>query len=88
MKAISSLLIVTALLPVASAQDTRIIEKKDVVYAETASPLHTLDVYASPSAMNAPVVFWIHGGGWQGATKATWRRSHGSLWRRGLSSYR
>jgi acetyl esterase/lipase len=70
MNAISSLFIVTALLPVASAQDTRIIEKKDLVYAEPASPLHTLDVFASPSAKNAPVVFWIHGGGWQGGDKS------------------
>ena len=70
MKTIFSLFIITALLPFASAQATRIIEKKDVVYAEPASPLHTLDVYASPSAKNAPVVFWIHGGGWQGGDKS------------------
>jgi arylformamidase len=70
MNAISSLFIITALLPVASAQDTRIIEKKDVVYTEPASLLHSLDVYASPSAKNAPVVFWIHGGGWQGGDKS------------------
>ena len=70
MKAISSLFIITALLPGASAQDTRVIVKKDVVYAEPASPLHTLDVYGSPSAKNAPVMFWIHGGGWQGGDKS------------------
>ena len=29
-----------------------------------------LDVYASPSARNAPVVFWIHGGGWQVGDKS------------------
>jgi len=65
-----SLLIITALIPLASAQDTRILEKKDVAYAEPAGPLHALDVYASPSAKNAPVVFWIHGGGWQGGDKS------------------
>ena len=70
MKVISSLFIITALLPVASAQDTGMLEKKDVVYAEPASPLHTLDLYASPSAKNAPVVFWVHGGGWQGGDKS------------------
>ena len=70
MNAILSLFIITALLPVASAQDTGIIKKQDIVYAEPASPLHTLDVYASPSAKNAPVVFWIHGGGWQGGDKS------------------
>ncbi|HWV98614.1 MAG TPA: alpha/beta hydrolase [Candidatus Acidoferrum sp.] len=66
---VSSLSIITALLTVASPQDTRIIEKKDLVYAEPAGPPHTLDVYASPSAKNAPVLFWIHGGGWQGGDK-------------------
>ncbi len=62
--------IVAALLPVASAQDTRITKKQDLVYAEPASPLHMLDVDASPSARNAPVVFWIHGGGWQVGDKS------------------
>jgi acetyl esterase/lipase len=70
MNPVYSLLIITALLPAASAQDTGIVEKKDVAYAEPASPLHTLDVYTSPSAKNAPVVFWIHGGGWQGGDKS------------------
>ncbi len=28
-----------------------------------------LDVYAPPDAKNLPVVFWIHGGGWQGGDK-------------------
>ncbi len=71
MNAIPSLfIIIPTLLQVASAQDNGIIEKKDIVYAEPASPLHTLDVYASPSAKNAPVVFWIHGGGWEGGDKS------------------
>lgn len=70
MKAISCLFITTGLLAVASAQESRIIERKDVLYAEPASPLHTLDVFAPPSAKNAPVVFWIHGGGWQGGDKS------------------
>jgi arylformamidase len=64
MNAALSLLIVIALLPVASAQDAAIIKKQNVVYAEPTSPFHTLDVYASPAAKNAPVMFWIHGGGW------------------------
>jgi acetyl esterase/lipase len=29
-----------------------------------------LDVYAPPNAKNAPVVFWIHGGGWQQGDKS------------------
>src|SRR5262245_17586074 len=71
MKAFSSLFIITMLqLSVAPAQDARTTEKKDISYAEPASPLHTLDVYASPSTKNAPVVFWIHGGGWQAGDKS------------------
>src|SRR5947209_12156922 len=70
MKAIPFLLIITALKSVASAQDARMTEKKDVLYAQPASTLHTLDVYASPSAQHAPVVFWIHGGGWQAGDKS------------------
>jgi acetyl esterase/lipase len=70
MKSILCLSVLIALLPVASAQDAGFIKKLDIVYAEPASPLHTLDVYASPSAKNAPVVFWIHGGGWQGGDKS------------------
>jgi acetyl esterase/lipase len=69
MKTICSLFIINSLLPLAFAQDTRIIEKPDLGYAEPANPLHTLDVYASPSAKNAPVLFWIHGGGWQAGDK-------------------
>ena len=64
MNAALSLFIVIGLLPVASAQDAAIIKKENVVYAEPADPLHTLDVYTSPAAKNAPVMFWIHGGGW------------------------
>jgi acetyl esterase/lipase len=69
MNAISSSFLLAASLSVATAQDSRIIEKRDLVYAEPAEPLHTLDVYASPSAKHAPVMFWIHGGGWETGDK-------------------
>jgi len=32
---------------------------------------HVLDVYAPPGAKNLPVVFWIHGGGWQAGDKSS-----------------
>jgi acetyl esterase/lipase len=70
MNALLSLFIITALQLVAFAQDTQIIKKPDLGYAEPAGSLHTLDVYASPTAKDAPVVFWIHGGGWQGGDKS------------------
>lgn len=42
---------------------------RDVAYA-TASERQVLDVYAPDGAKNLPVVFWIHGGGWQAGDKS------------------
>jgi arylformamidase len=50
---------------VANAQDV----KKDIVYAEKPHERHVLDVYTPKDAKNLPVVFWIHGGGWQTGDK-------------------
>ena len=41
---------------------------RDVPYA-TAHERQVLDVYGPPGAKNLPVVFWIHGGGWQSGDK-------------------
>ncbi|WP_410968595.1 carboxylesterase family protein, partial [Salmonella sp. SAL4443] len=35
----------------------------------TAHERQVLDVYAPAGAKNLPVVFWIHGGGWQSGDK-------------------
>ena len=42
---------------------------RDIRYA-TAHERQVLDVYAPASAKNLPVVFWIHGGGWQTGDKS------------------
>src|SRR5687768_11520137 len=42
---------------------------RDVPYA-TASERQVLDVHAPAGAKNLPVVFWIHGGGWQTGDKS------------------
>jgi acetyl esterase/lipase len=42
--------------------------QKDIAYGE--HKLHKLDVYAPKDAKNLPVVFWIHGGGWQAGDKS------------------
>jgi arylformamidase len=42
---------------------------RDVAYA-AASERQVLDVYARAGAKNLPVVFWIHGGGWQTGDKS------------------
>src|SRR5688572_4478710 len=45
--------------------------KKDIPYADAPDdPKRTLDVYAPADAKNLPVVFWIHGGGWQTGDKS------------------
>ena len=42
---------------------------RDVAYAEPRNERQMLDVYAPIGAKNRPVVFWIHGGGWQRGDK-------------------
>jgi acetyl esterase/lipase len=46
--------------------------RKDISYAEAgvADPRRTLDVFAPADAKGLPVVFWIHGGGWQAGDKS------------------
>ena len=43
--------------------------KGDIPYADPAHERQVLDVYSPTSAKNLPVVFWIHGGGWQTGDK-------------------
>lgn len=61
-----SLLVACVVLSSAQAQEG----KRDIPYVKNADKLQTLDVYAPANAKNLPVVFWIHGGGWQGGDKA------------------
>lgn len=43
--------------------------KRNIPYAQPADERQVLDVYAPAGAKNLPVVFWIHGGGWQTGDK-------------------
>lgn len=43
---------------------------RDLAYAEPNNGRQTLDVYAPSAAANHPIVFWIHGGGWQAGDKS------------------
>lgn len=43
---------------------------RDVPYSEPKSERQTLDIYAPPEGEQHPVVFWIHGGGWQVGDKS------------------
>jgi acetyl esterase/lipase len=42
---------------------------RNLPYAQPANERQMLDVYAPAGAKNRPVVFWIHGGGWQRGDK-------------------
>jgi acetyl esterase/lipase len=65
MNRVLPLLVVFAFLSEAQAQNV----KCNVPYAEKADQRQVLDVYSPPNAKNLPVVFWIHGGGWQTGDK-------------------
>jgi len=43
----------------------------NIPYADPAQERQVLDIYAPPDAENLPVVFWIHGGGWQTGDKTS-----------------
>ena len=59
------LLVTVAFLSEARAPDI----KRDIPYADPANERQVLDVYSPKDAKNLPVVFWIHGGGWQAGDK-------------------
>jgi len=63
----SPLMIAFALASSATAQDV----KRNIPYADPADERQMLDIYAPPGAKNLPVVFWIHGGGWQTGDKTS-----------------
>jgi len=65
MKLLISLVVACTLATSARAENV----KRDIPYAQPANNKQTLDVYAPENAKNLPVVFWIHGGGWQGGDK-------------------
>jgi acetyl esterase/lipase len=62
-----SMLIILAFITTAAAQ----VVKKDIRYLEDGHARHVLDVYAPAGAKDLPVLFWIHGGGWQAGDKSS-----------------
>lgn len=44
--------------------------QRDIRYLDDGHARHVLDIYAPANAKNLPVVFWIHGGGWQQGDKS------------------
>jgi arylformamidase len=67
MKRFYCFLIALSFLSEAQAQDV----KRNIPYADPANDRQTLDVYSPQGAKNLPVVFWIHGGGWETGDKAS-----------------
>jgi arylformamidase len=43
---------------------------RNIPYSDPADPRQVLDVYAPDNAKDLPVVFWIHGGGWETGDKS------------------
>jgi arylformamidase len=60
------LMLATAVVSAAPLQDVQ----RDIPYASPALERQILDIYAPKDAKNLPVVFWIHGGGWQAGDKS------------------
>src|SRR5437762_8976414 len=67
MNYVPHLLVAVVFLSEARAQDV----KRDIPYADPAHERQVLDVYSPRNAKNLPVVFWIHGGGWQTGDKTS-----------------
>src|SRR5690242_20614588 len=54
--------------PVIFAAEPRI--HRDLAYFEPKEQRRILDVYNTTESKNQPIVFWIHGGGWQRGDKS------------------
>ncbi|MCH8923348.1 MAG: alpha/beta hydrolase [Planctomycetes bacterium] len=66
MKCVLTLLLLT----VGSVHAAEMQTHRDLAYAKPKNERQTLDVYAPTNGKGRPVVFWIHGGGWQAGDKA------------------
>lgn len=69
MKHLLPLVIVAACFTHAKARPA-VPAKSNIPYVENGHARHVLDIYTPPNAENLPVVFWIHGGGWQAGDKS------------------
>ena len=65
MRLATTLLVLLAVAAEVRAQDV----KSNIPYVEKGHERQVLDVYSPAGAKNLPVVFWIHGGGWQAGDK-------------------
>src|SRR5687767_7923403 len=68
------------LVSVAQAQNL----KSNIPYVDSAHERQVLDIYAPDDAKNLPVVFWIHGGGWQTGDKTSVQEKPRAFTQRGF----
>lgn len=66
MRHLVPLLIVLSSLSTTNAQEIH----RDVPYTSPPTERQILDIYTPPDSTQLPVVFWIHGGGWQTGDKS------------------
>jgi len=71
MKTILSLLIAAWMLTPVIAQENTSKLTSNIPYVPNGHERQILDVHAPAGAKNLPVVFWIHGGGWQAGDKTS-----------------
>ena len=67
MRLLQTLLLIVACAASAQAQNIQ----RDIPYVTGGHERHVLDVYSPFGAKDLPVVFWIHGGGWQAGDKSS-----------------
>src|SRR5688500_7884809 len=53
------------------AAPAKIKTQRDIPYADSGDPRQKVDIYAPEDARDLPVVFWIHGGGWQAGDRTS-----------------
>jgi acetyl esterase/lipase len=66
MRSLGTLAVVLTIAISAPAQNVQ----RNIAYTDNADERRMLDVYSPANAKGLPVVFWIHGGGWQAGDKA------------------
>ncbi len=67
MKKFTYIIIILSFVAEAHAENVR----RNIPYAAPANERQMLDVYAPENGKDRPVIFWIHGGGWQAGDKTS-----------------
>jgi acetyl esterase/lipase len=60
------------------------IAHRDLAYVEPSNPRQTVDIYAPDKGKAHPMIFWIHGGGWEKGDKADVQQKPNALTEHGF----